>query len=55
MSKKNLFMLIFLFLIIVILILVKVTEIPINDRIISYLEKNNYVLKSEKLFKISKP
>ena len=50
MSKKNLFMLIFLFLIIVILILVKVTETPINDRIISYLEKNNYVLKSEKLY-----
>ena len=50
MSKKTLFMLIFLFLIIVILILVKITEVPMNDKIISYLEKNNYVLKSENLY-----
>ena len=50
MSKKKYFMIIFLFLIIVIFLLVKVTEVPINDKIIGYLEKNNYVLKNENLY-----
>ena len=50
MTKKTWYMIIFLFVIIVILVLVKVTEVPMNDKIISYLEKNNYVLKNGNLY-----